>query len=85
MAYKRIFGRCLCDMKGSVQMNTARYLPYLVVYLRDYPENPYLALGDIGLQKFHVWSQSVYNKVQFTWKTQHFLCSISFPIQGIFL
>ena len=65
--------------------NTALSLLYLFSHSRHFLVTLYLALGDSGLQKFYVWSQSVYNKVQFTWKTQHSLCSISFSIQAIFL
>ena len=70
---------CLTWM-AVYKKNTARYLPYLVVYLRDYPENQYLAQGDSGLQKFYVWSQSIYNKVQFTALSMLFYCILKVHI-----
>ena len=44
LAYKRIFGRYLSDMKGSVQN--------LVFHLRDFRENSRLDLRGNGLQTY---------------------------------
>ncbi len=79
---QRVFGRDWTKLKDSFHVKTAHLL-FLLFHSRYFPENPYLALCDSGLQMLYVWKWSVCNEGLFTWRTQHLLCSICYSIQCI--
>ena len=62
---QRVFGRDWTKLKDSFHVKTAHLL-FLLFHSSNFPENPYLALCDNGLQMLYVWSRSVYNEGQFT-------------------
>ena len=84
VAYKDVLsGRVRLILKGSLNEEHSTFCAQNLITCKVFSWKSSLALGDRFLESVYIQSRSVHNEWQFTWRTQHLLCFISFSNQFI--